>query len=50
MKSLLGGSEYQPFQYCLRIVSYVPRDQRICWVKKSVQALGPSPTASTSGV
>lgn len=28
----------------------MPRDQRSCWVKKSVQAFGPSPTASTSGV
>lgn len=40
----------KPRQYCLRIVSYVPLDQRSCWVKKSVQAVGPSPTASTSGV
>lgn len=28
------------FQYCLNSVSYVPRDQRICWVKKSVRGGG----------
>ncbi|SCF72476.1 hypothetical protein GA0115255_104265 [Streptomyces sp. Ncost-T6T-2b] len=40
----------KPFQNWPMIVSYVPRDQRSCWVKKSVHAVGPSPTASTSGV